>query len=39
MPMIVIKDRGITLSGAAIVDNYELPATPLHWCTTDLVDD
>jgi hypothetical protein len=39
VPMIIIKSARVTLSRAAIMHDNELPATPLHWCASDGVDD
>ena len=39
VPMIIIKSARVTLSGAAIMHDNELPATPLHWCASDGFDD
>jgi len=35
VPMIIIKNARVSLSGAAIVHDNELPATPFHWCAPD----
>ena len=39
MSMIVIEDVRVALPGAAVVDDDELPATPLHWGAPDFLDD
>ena len=39
MSMIVIEDTRVALPGAAVVDDDELPAAPLHWRATDVLDD
>lgn len=39
MPVVVIKNGRVALPGAAVVDNDELPATPLHWGAADFLDD
>jgi len=39
VPMIIIKSARVTLSGAAIMHDNELPATPFHWRASDGFDD
>jgi len=39
MSMVVIEDTRVALPGAAVVDDDELPAAPLHWRATDFLDD
>ena len=39
MPVVVIKNGRVTLPGAAVMDNDELPATPLDWGAADFLDD
>ncbi len=39
MPVVIIKNSRVALPGATIVDDDELPATPLHWRAADLLDD
>ena len=38
MPMVVIENARVALSGAAIMHDNELPATPFHRRTPDRVD-
>src|ERR1700686_974088 len=39
MSMIVIENGRVALPGAAVVNDDELPAVPLHWRAADFLDD
>ena len=39
MPMIIIEHARVSLPGAAIMHDNELPATPFYWCAPDGFDD
>jgi hypothetical protein len=39
MPMVIIKHARVSLPGAAIMHDNELPATPFYWCAPDGFDD
>ena len=39
VPMIIIKSARVALPRAAVVHHNELPATSLHWCASDRIDD
>jgi hypothetical protein len=39
MPMIIVKRARVSLPGAAIVHDYELPPSPFHWRASDGFDD